>query len=52
MWHCYSVQSKSDFVIPQVSTVFKASSSISYYGPIIVSLVPEKVRYTDSHRKF
>ena len=31
----YNFRSKSDFVIPQVSTVFKGSSSINYYGPII-----------------
>ena len=44
----YNLLSKSDFVIPQVSTVFKGPTSISYYGPIICSLVPEKIRYTDS----
>ena len=46
------MQSKSDFVIPQVSTVFKGYSSVSYYGPIIWSLVPEKIRYTDSLESF
>ena len=29
---CYNLRSKSDFVISHVSTVFKGSSSISYYG--------------------
>ena len=48
----YNMQSKSDFVIPQVSTVFKGYSSVSYYGPIIWSLVPEKIRYTDSLESF
>ena len=42
----YNMRSKSDFDIPQVSTVFKGSSSISYYGPITWSLVPEKIRST------
>ena len=31
----YNMRSKSDFVITQVNTVFKRSSSIIYYGPII-----------------
>ena len=48
----YNLRSKSDFVIPQVSTVFKGSRSISYYGPIICSLVPGKKRYTDSLKTF
>ena len=48
----YNLLSKSDFVIPQVSTVFKGPTSISYYGPIICSLVPEKIRYTDSLKSF
>ena len=48
----YNLRSKSDFVIPEVSTVFKGSSSISYYGPIICSLVPGKIRYPDSLKSF
>ena len=48
----YNLRSKSVFFIPQVSTVFKGSSSISYYGPIIWSLIPEKIRYTDSLESF
>ena len=31
----YNMRSKSDFVITQVNTVFKRSSSIIYYDPII-----------------
>ena len=48
----YNLRSKSDFVIPQVRTVFKGSSSISYYDPIIWSLVLEKIRYTYSRESF
>ena len=48
----YKMRSKSDFAIPQKSTVFKGSSSISYYGPIICSLIPEKIRYTDFLENF
>ena len=44
----YNLQSKSDFAIPPVRIVFKESSSISYYTPIIWSLVPEDIRYADS----
>ena len=44
----YNLCSKSDFFIPHVSTVFKGSSSISCFGSIISSLVPGKIRYTDS----
>ena len=48
----YDLRSKCDFVIPQVSTAFKGSSSISYHGPIIWSLVPGKISYTDSLESF
>ena len=44
----YNLRSKSDFVIPEVSTVFKGSSSISHYGQIIWSLISKKIIYTDS----
>ena len=33
-------------------TVLKGSNSIRYCGPIIWSLVPEEIRYTDSIEKF
>ena len=48
----YNLRSKSDFVIPQVNLAFKRSSSISSTGTIIWSLVPEKMRYTDSQKRF
>ena len=48
----YNLRSKSDFVIPQVSAAFKGSSSVSYHGPTIWSLLPEKIRYTDSLESF
>ena len=48
----YNLWSKSDFVIPQVNIAFKRSSSISSSDPIIWSLVPEKMRYTDSQKSF
>ena len=48
----YNMRSKCDFVIPQVSTVFKGFSSINYYSSIIWNLVPEKIRYTDSLESF
>ena len=48
----YNLPLKPDFVIPQVRTVLKGSNSIRYYGPIICSLVPEEIRYTDSLEKF
>ena len=44
----YNLRSKFDFVIPQMTTVFKGSSSISCYGQIIWSLVSEKIRCRDS----
>ena len=44
----YNLRSKFDFVIPEVSTVFKGSSSISHYGQIIWSLISKKIVYTDS----
>ena len=48
----YKLRLKPDFVIPQVRAVLKGSNSIRYYGPIIWSLVPEEIRYTDSLEKF
>ena len=48
----YNLWSKSDFVIPHVRTVFERYSSISYYGPIIGSLVSEEIRYTDALESF
>ena len=48
----YNLRSKSDFVIPQMNTVFKGSNSISYCCPIMLSLVPEKIRSKDSLESF
>ena len=48
----YNLRLKPDFVIPQVLKVSKGSNSISHYGPIIWSFVPEELRYTDSVEKF
>ena len=48
----YNMRSKSDFVIPLVGKVFKGSSSICYYGPIIWSLVPEEIRSKNSLESF
>ena len=47
----YNLRLKSDFAIPQVRTVLKGSNSIKYYSPIILSLAPGKIRYTDSLEK-
>ena len=44
----YNLRSKSDFTILQIRAIFKGSNSISYYGPIILSLLPEEIRYADS----
>ena len=44
----YYLLSKSDFVIPRVRTVFKGSSSISKYGPIIWNLVPREIKCLDT----
>ena len=40
----YYLHSKSDFVIPQIRTVLKGSSSIRYFGPIIWNLIPEELK--------
>ena len=48
----YNLRSKFDFVIPEVSTVFKGSSSISHYGQIIWSLISKKIVYTDSKESY
>ena len=47
----YNLQSEPDFIIAQVTTVFKGSNSIRCYGPKIYSLASEEVKYTDSSEK-
>ena len=47
----YNLRLKPDFVIPQVRTVSKESRSTRYYSPIIWSLLPEEIRYTESLKK-
>ena len=47
----YNLHSKSDFVIPQVSTILKESNSIRYYGPVIWSLRPEEIKIYRFPRK-
>ena len=43
---------KSDFVIPQIKTVFKGSNSIRYYGPVIWNLIPAEMKSVDSLETF
>ena len=40
----YNLRSKPDFLIHQIRTGFKGSSSISYYVPVISNLGPEEIR--------
>ena len=48
----YSLRSQPDFVIPQVKTVYKESNSLRYFGPIIWSLIPKKIKSCDTLASF
>ena len=48
----YSLRSQPDFVIPQVKTVYKGSNSLRYFGPIIWSLIPKKIKSCDTLASF
>ena len=48
----YILGSQSDFVIPQVKTVYKGSCSLRFFRPIIWNLIPNKIKYSDSIDNF
>ena len=48
----YSLRSQPDFVISQVKTVYKGSNSLRYFGPIIWSLIPKKIKSCDTLASF
>ena len=48
----YNLGSQSDFVIPEVKTVYLGSDSLRYFGPIICSLIPKEKKYSDSLDSF
>ena len=48
----YSLRSQPDFFIPQVKTVYKGSNSLRYFGPIIWSLIPKKIKSCDTLASF
>ena len=48
----YSLRSQPDFIIPQVKTVYKGSNSLRYFGPIIWSLIPKKIKSCDTLASF
>ena len=48
----YSLRSQPDFAIPQVKTVYKGSNSLRYFGPIIWSLIPKKIKSCDTLASF
>ena len=43
----YNLRSKSDFVIPQIKTVYNGTNSLRYFGPIIWNLIPKEIKYSD-----
>ena len=48
----YNLRSQSDFVIPEVKTVYKGSKSLRYFGPIIWNLIPKEMKYSASLASF
>ena len=48
----YNLRSQSNFVIPEVKTVYKGSNSLRYFGPIIWNLIPKEIKYSDSLDSF
>ena len=48
----YNLRSQSDFVIPEVKTVYERSNSLRYFGPVIWNLLPKEIKYSDSLDSF
>ena len=48
----YNLRLQSDFVIPEVKTLYKRSSSLRYFRPIIWNLISKKIKYSDSLDSF
>ena len=48
----YNLRSQSDFVIPQIKTVYNGTNSLRYFGPIIWNLIPKEIKYSDSLESF
>ena len=48
----YNLRSQSDFVIPQIKTVYNGINSLRYFGPIIWNLIPKEIKYSDSLESF
>ena len=49
---CYNLRSNSNFVVPNVKSVFHGSESISYLGPKIWDIVPLEVKELTSLNAF
>ena len=48
----YNWRSQSDFVIPQVRSVYKGLNSLRYFGPIIWNLIPKEIKNCDTLASF
>ena len=48
----YNLRSQSDFVIPEVKTVYEGSNSLRYFGTIIWNLIPKEIKYNNSRDSF
>ena len=48
----YNLRSQSDFVIPELKTMYKGSNSLRYFGPIIWNLISKEIKYSDSLDSF
>ena len=49
---CYDLWSNSNFVVPNVKSVFHGSESISYLGPKICDIVPLELKELTSLSAF
>ena len=48
----YNLRNRPDFIAPQVHSVFHGTESISYLGPKIGDIVPEKFKHKKSLNSF
>ena len=50
--HCYNRRNNAEFTIPAIRTVYHGSESISYLGPKIWNILPDRLKNANSLETF
>ena len=50
--HNYNLRSRSELTVPSINTAFKGQNSISYFGSVILTSIPVKLREINSFQVF